>query len=92
MALFSDIQHNLLDYDKYLDSLFDKNAFIEESNIKSAIDLLIRKAFSHTRAVDKPPYISNHLKYNGTFLVKINRGHYNEKGHGLLCHGLYHSF
>ena len=45
-----------------------------------------------SRAVDKPPYISNHLKYNGTFLVKINRGHYNEKGHGLLCHGLYHSF
>ena len=46
----------------------------------------------HDRAVDKPPYIGNHLKYNGTFLVKINRGHYNEKGHGLLCHGLYHSF
>ena len=39
-----------------------------------------------------PLYIGNHLKYNGTFLVKINRGHYNEKSHGLLCYGLYHSF
>ena len=67
-----------------------RNDILEEIAMLNGVDM--QETCGHDRAVDKPPYISNHLKYNGTFLVKINRGHYNEKGHGLLCHGLYHSF
>lgn len=43
------------------------------------------------RAVDKPPYIIELLEYM-TFFSKINSNDSKEKSHGLLCHGLYHSF
>ena len=42
------------------------------------------------RAVDKPPYFINAVRYYDKIL-SINRKIFQRKRHGSLCHDLYHS-